>query len=370
MMRWISTAVLVVAALALGYYAGHRAPAAPAQTALPAAAPAQPADVNAVQAGQAFNPDFVKVAQPVQQTVPRLIPVTGKLSLDKQQVRLASARVAGRLGRIFVFEGQSVKAGETLAEIYSPDYISAEQEFLLAKRFKDALSQGTADGELREDTNATYQSAANKLKVLGATDADIAALAGDGKVDQYLKVRAPISGVVTQRNVDPGGYLNIGDTLMTVANTDTLWLYFNTYDVDYAALRLGQELSFQTSSLPQESFTGHVAFIAASIDPASHTLPVRCDIPNAGMRLRPEMFVSGQLKTGEQSAWVVPKSAVFRIREQDYLFVQDGDKHYLRTAVKGHALGPDQYAVTEGLAAALPVVVDGAVLLNQINGQN
>ncbi|MGH8460939.1 MAG: efflux RND transporter periplasmic adaptor subunit [Stenotrophobium sp.] len=339
-----------------------------AGTAAATATSAHAADT--VVADQDFNPDFVKTTLPVQQTVDDTLSLTGKLALDKQQLRLASARVAGRLGRIFVFEGQSVKSGQPLAEIYSPDYISAQNEFLLARHFRDTLSNDTADPELRSDTLATYQSAANRLKILGASDADIAALARSGRVEQYLQVRAPISGVITQRNVDPGGYLNIGDTLMTVANTNTLWLYFNTYAADYAKLKLGENVTFRTSSLPGENFSGKLDFIAPGIDPATHTLPVRCSIPNPDMRLRPEMFVSGELDTGEQSAWVVPKSAVFRIHEQDYIFIQDGAKQYRRLLVKGRSLDPDHYAITSGLDSSLPVVNDGAVLLNQMLEQN
>jgi Cu(I)/Ag(I) efflux system membrane fusion protein len=313
-----------------------------------------------------LNADFIKTTLPVRQMATDTIPVTGKLSLDKQQLRIASARVAGRLGRIFVFEGQSVKTGQPLAEIYSPEYISAQQEFLLATRFKDTLSKTAPDAELRQDAEATYQSAGNKLKVLGASDADVAKLANGGMVAQYLNVRAPISGVVTQRNVDPGGYLNIGDALMTVANTDTLWLYFNSYDADYASLKLGQELTFQSSALPDRNFIGRVTFIAPSIDPATHTLPVRCDIPNSNHLLRPEMFIKGTLKIGERAAWVVPKTAVIHIRDKDYVIVKDDDKHFRRVAVQGHPLPLDQYAITGGLAQAVPVVSDGGLLVNEL----
>jgi membrane fusion protein, copper/silver efflux system len=346
---------------AVGYFAMHQTSAS-AQSQSQASGAAGHA--GSVDTG--FNADFVKMALPTQQTVADTIPITGKLSLDKQQVRIASARVAGRLGRIFVFEGQSVKQGEALAEIYSPEYISAEHEFILAKGFRETLAKGPADVELRDDAEATYQSAANKLKVLGATAADIAALAKSGQADEYLKVRAPISGVVTQRNVDPGGYLNVGDTLMTLANLDTLWLFANTYDSDYPALKLGQELSFQSSSLPGQSFTGQIAFIAPSIDPATHTLPIRCNVPNPQFVLRPEMFVKGLLKVGERSAWIVPKSAIIHIRDTDYVIVKGDDGHYKRLAVQGHPLGVDQFAITGGLDQPVPIITDGGLLINEV----
>jgi Cu(I)/Ag(I) efflux system membrane fusion protein len=364
----------VVLVAAVGYLAKHdtgaiadRAQTAAAVSALTAAqTPALAVTSAANGADGGFNPDFIKLSQPEQQTVADEIPITGKLSLDKQQVRIASARVAGRLGRIFVFEGQSVQQGEALAEIYSPDYISAEHEFLLARGFRNTLSRDSSDAELRGDAEATVQSAANKLKVLGATPEDIAQLAKTGQADEYLKVRAPISGVVTQRNVDPGGYLNVGDPLMTLANLDTLWLFANTYDSDYPALKLGQQLSFQSSSLPGQTFSGQIAFIAPSIDPATHTLPIRCNVPNPQFLLRPEMFVRGTLQVGQRSAWVVPKSAVIHIRDTDYVIVKGSDGKFKRLAVQGHPLGADQYAITAGLDQATPVISDGGLLINEL----
>jgi membrane fusion protein, copper/silver efflux system len=332
-----------------------------AQAASPAAAS---------NADQGFSEKFVKTGLPVQQLVADTIPITGKLALDKQQTRIAAARVAGRLGRIFVFEGQSVHAGDALAEIYSPDFISAENEYLLAKRFHDTLTPDGADAELRDDADVTMRSAANKLKVLGASAADIAALGRRGTSAEYLLVRAPISGVVTQRNVDPGGYLNVGDALMALANLDTLWLFASTYDADYPYLKLGEPLAFETPSLPGEHFSGQIAFIAPSVDPNTHTLPIRCDVPNRDFRLRPEMFVRGELKTGEHMALVVPKTALIHIRDSDYVVVHDSGKQYRRVLVHGHAFAADRYAITEGLGANVAVVTDGTLLLNEATSEN
>jgi len=317
-----------------------------------------------------FSANFVKTALPVRELVPDTIPITGKLALDKQQTRIAAARVAGRLGRIFVFEGQSVRAGEPLAEIYSPDYISAQNEFLLAKRFRDTLSSDSPDSELNRDAEVTLRSAANKLKVLGAAPADIAALDGRASVAEYLMVRAPISGVVTQRNVDPGGYLNVGDALMSLANLDTLWLFANTYDADYQYLKLGEPLAFETPSLPGEHFSGQIAFIAPSVDPNTHTLPIRCNVPNRDFRLRPEMFVRGELQVGERMALIVPETAIIHIRDSDYVIVPGGGKRYRRLAVRGHSLAADRFAITAGLEANVPVVTDGSLLLNEMPNEN
>jgi Cu(I)/Ag(I) efflux system membrane fusion protein len=334
------------------------------------AQPAQAGPVGNPIADKGFSKDFVKTELPVQQLVADTIPITGKLALDKRQTRIAAARVAGRLGRIFVFEGQSVRVGEPLAEIYSPDYISAENEYLLAKRFRDTLAADGTDAELRSDADVTLRSAANKLQVIGAAPADIAELGRRATIAEYLMVRAPISGVVTQRNVDPGAYLNVGDALMSLANLDTLWLFANTYDADYPNLKLGELLAFDTPSLPGEHFSGQIAFIAPSIDATTHTLPIRCDVPNRDLRLRPEMFVRGELKVGERMALIVPKTSIIHIRDSDYVIVRSSDQQYRRLQVRGHPIEAERFAITAGIGPQVPVVSDGTLLLNEMTNED
>jgi Cu(I)/Ag(I) efflux system membrane fusion protein len=185
-----------------------------------------------------------------------------------------------------------------------------------------------------------------------------------------MRISPPSGGVVTQRNVDPGGYLNVGDALMSLANLDTLWLFANTYDADYQYLKLGEPLAFETPSLPGERFTGRIAFIAPSVDPNTHTLPIRCDVPNGDFRLRPEMFVRGELKVGEHMALIVPKTAVIHIRDSDYVIVAGSGKQYRRVPVHGHTIEADRYAITAGLGANVPVVTDGTLLLNEATSED
>jgi Cu(I)/Ag(I) efflux system membrane fusion protein len=318
-------------------------------------------EANAIRTNEKFSADLVKMAEPAQQIVADTIPITGQLTLDKQQMRTAFSYVGGRVSRIFVFEGQSVKAGDTLAEIYSAEYISAQREFLLAKSAKDA-----SDAKPLVNVEASYRSAANKLKLMGASAQDVVQLAKTGEINESLKVRAPISGVITQRNVEPGGILNAGDPLMSLANLDRLWLLANVDDSDYTALKLGQELSFLTAALPGRTFTAQITFVGFSVDPTTHTFPIRCTVQNSQFLLRPEMLIQGALKIGERSAWVLPKSAVIHSRGFDYVFVKSDDKIYRRVAVRGHLLGADNYVVTSGIAEALPIVSDGGSLSNKL----
>lgn len=327
----------------------------------------KPASEDVVVISQKINADFIRTSAPELQTVAQSLPVAGKLSLDRQRLRIAAARVAGRLGRVFVIEGQSVRAGDPLAEIYSPDYLSAEKELLLAERFDAALKQD-ADAELRADAQATARAAASKLKVLGASDADIARLRRKGSVEEYLQIRAPISGVVIQRTVDAGAYLNIGDTLMTLAQLDPLWLQINLYESDYPLLKPGLSLSFETSALPGQRFSGKVGFIAPAFDATTHTLLIRCDIPNRDGRLRPEMPVKGSLTVANRQAWVVPQTAVVHIGDADYVLVRESEQRFRRKQVHGFASSPTDFAITDGLDTGTSIVTDGGVLLNQALG--
>lgn len=347
------------------------APAAAANTANAAKA-ANPAGARPVTSRDiveapkgGFDPAFVKVAAATKARVPDGTPISGKLAFDAEHLHLVSSRVAGRLDRILVFEGAKVGAGQPVAELYSPDWISAQNELLLARNtLRTLASAGQPD--LLEDAKATEQSARNRMKVLGAADGDIAQVAKTGVVSNYLTLRAPIAGTVTKRNMDPGAFLNVGDNFMTVSDTSHVWFVGNIYEQDYARIKIGQTLELQAPALPGRTFRGTVNFIGTNLDPVTHTLPIRCTVPNGDGALRPELFVSATLVTGEKDVVVVPKAAVVTARQASYVFVEETQGRFRRVAVTASPLPDGRMAVASGLKGDEQVVVEGATLINEI----
>lgn len=221
--------------------------------------------------------------------------------------------------------------------------------------------------DLQEDADATVQSAAGRLHVLGMSDADVAQIAKRGTPAEHLTLRAPISGTIVKRNMDPGAFLNVGDSFMSIVDTRVLWFTGNVYENDIASVRIGQPISLHTSAYPDREFTGRVSFIAPNIDPATHTLTVRCDVPNNDGLLRPEMYATARIQTGTGQATVVPKSALVKDHGSYFVIVQSDATHFKRVEVHGKDIGTDgNFAVTAGLEASSQVVVRGAALLNEM----
>ncbi|MDC6178450.1 efflux RND transporter periplasmic adaptor subunit [Ralstonia solanacearum] len=372
--------IALAAAVALGVVVGRNRPSAahgeadkttaatPGKTdyAAPASPPRAPVDTVAIPDG-GFDPQQVQVAQVTQQNLPVELDTPGKLAYNAERTKLASARVAGRLDRILVFEGALVREGQPLAELYAPDYISAQKEYLLALNTARTL-QGSTMKDLQDDAQQTVQSAAGRLHVLGLTDAEIAQIRARGTPAEHLILRAPISGTIVKRNMDPGAFLNVGDSFMSIVDTRALWFTGNVYENDIARVRIGQPITLRTAAYPDRAFTGTVSFIAPNIDAATHTLTVRCDVPNPDGLLRPEMYSSARIQTGQAMGTVVPKTALVKDHGRYYVIVQSDAGHFRRTEVQGHDLpGADAgFAVTGGLSPQSAVVVRGAALLNEM----
>ena len=226
--------------------------------------------------------------------------------------------------------------------------------------------QEAGNVELLSDARATEQSAMNKLHVLGASDEDIEQLNKSGVTSPHLIIRAPLSGVVAKRNMDPGAFLNTGDNLMSIVDTATVWFYGNIYEQDYSRIKLGQELVLQSAALPGKKFFGRVSFIAPSIDPVTHALSLRCDVQNPFGELRPEIFVTASLSVGTIKAAIVPKNALVHMEDESYVIVDLGNGLYRRVAVTAGTLDDGRVALFTGLNGNERVVDKGAVLINDM----
>jgi len=273
--------------------------------------------------------------------------------------------VPGRVDRLAMIEGQAVKVGQPIAWIYSPEFISAQNEFLLAKRTAKTLNTD-ATQDLYEDAKATLEGARNKLRILGVSPADIVALEGRGAASEYLTVVSAINGVVTKRNVDVGGYLNTGDSLGSVADLSSLWFLGNVFESDLPKLKIGQTVDIQVLGLEREQRQGKISFISPTFDPQTHAVSIRVDLPNAKGELKPDMFAKAQVTVGLKKLPVVPRMAVVQDGAQSFVIVKESTGNYRRipvNVVPGN--DNDHLAITTEIGSADQVVVEGGVLVDR-----
>lgn len=314
--------------------------------------------------GLDLDPNIYIFTEVAKSEVPIELTMPGRLTFNAEKSKVLSARSAGRIERIDAFDGAQVKAGSPVIEMYSPDFISAQQEFLLSYKTAKILAGNAAVGDLLGDARITQDAAANRIRNLGAGDGDIQNLEKTGKTQTNLIVRSPIDGVVVKRGIEPGAFANIGDVLATLADPKSLWFLGNVYEQDIGKIQKGQTLMLRTEAYPDKVFTAKANFIAPTIDPDTRALVIRCDVDNADGLLRPDMYASGKLQVGSTQAVVLPQTAIVRVREMRFAIIKTGPDTFKRFSVKGYDLDGKQFAVTEGVEAGMQVLTQGAVLLN------
>ena len=314
--------------------------------------------------GVILSPDNFEYMTTVMGSAPISLSVPGRLAFNNERLKVISARAPGRVERIYAFDGALVKTGQALADYFSPDYISAQTEFILSSKMVAALQKNQVGG-LYQDAQSTAEAAANHLRVLGASNEDINRLRTSGQASPTFPIRAPIDGVVIKRAVDPGAYLNTGDILATIADPKNLWFLGNVYEQDVGKIKVGDTFRLKVEAYPDREFTAKANYVGAAIDPVTHALVVRCEVDNSDGLLKPEMFVSGTLEIGTTDAVVIPTSAVIQGRNVRFAIIKTGDTSFSRRPIYGFALSANEFAVTDGLEPHQIVVTKGATLLNQ-----
>jgi membrane fusion protein, copper/silver efflux system len=293
------------------------------------------------------------------------VQMTGKLAIDSLRLQQISARVPGRVDRLAMVEGQAVKAGQALAWIYSPEFISAQNEFLLAKRTVKTLNT-EATQDLFEDAKSTLESARNKLRIIGASQQEIQQLAARGTASEFLTVTSAMNGVVTKRNIDSGGYLNTGDSLGAVADLSSVWFLGNVFESDLPKLKIGQQVDIQVMGSKLDQYQGKISFISPTFDAQTHAVVVRVDLPNPKGELKPDMFAKANVKVGTAKLPVVPRVAVVQDGAQSFVIVKKADGQFQRVAVNAVPANDNEHlAITTGIQAGDQVVVDGGVLVDR-----
>ncbi|MDQ2077086.1 efflux RND transporter periplasmic adaptor subunit [Marinimicrobium sp. ABcell2] len=294
----------------------------------------------------------------------------GRVDYDETRQRVIAARMAGRLDTLHVnFTGAQVEAGDPLVEIYSPELISAQEELLQAAR----RLPGSESGALGDGARMTYQAARERLRLLGVSTQEIAAIEERGEVRDQLRIHAPMNGLVVTRHSTEGEYVNTGDPLFTLADLSRLWVQLEAYERDLNQLAVGQPVHVQLSAHPGETYEGQITFIQPRVDEARRTAQVRVEVANPEGRLKPGMLAQGLVQAEQPTALVIPASAPLLTGTRALVYVQDptDDQRFrAREVTLGARLG-DHYQVRSGLAEGERVVSHGAFRIDselQIRG--
>jgi len=230
--------------------------------------------------------------QPVERRFPsRPVRMVGKIDYDETAVRTISAWVGGRLERLFVdYTGVRVAEGDHLVRLYSPELSTAQEELLSARKRVDQAANSQSEF-LAESSQRAYEAAREKLLLFGLTEEQVDEVEVRGTADDHVMLTSPASGVVIEKKLEQGAYVETGTDIYKIADLSHLWVRLDAYEQDLVWLRYGQDVSVEAEALPGETFTGRISFISPTIDERTRTVGVRVNVDNADGRLKPGMFV-------------------------------------------------------------------------------
>ena len=217
--------------------------------------------------------------------------LTGKVAYDETRLADITAWVGGRLDRLYVdYTGVTVKKGDHMVYMYSPELLSAQEELLESIRAAKALERSDVK-VLADGADRTVDAARERLRLWGLTPEQIKETEARGTASDHLTIYAPIGGIVIHKYVRQGAYVTTGARIYTIADLAHVWVLLDAYESDLPWLRYGQEVDITTEAYPGEVFRGRIAFIDPVVNPRTRTVRVRVNVANERFRLKPDMFV-------------------------------------------------------------------------------
>jgi membrane fusion protein, copper/silver efflux system len=292
------------------------------------------------------------------------ITAVGIVQYDQSRQAKVTAWVAGRIDRLYVNSvGAYVSKGRPVAEIYSPDLVSAQQEYLLALKsraqFKSSPIQAISQGG-----EGLVASARQRLKLLGVKDHQIAALEKTGQPNIRLSIYTPLSGIVIDKIALQGQYVNVGDPLFNIADLSKVWVEAEVYESDFSFIKIGQKVDIDSQSYPGKTFKGRVSFIYPFLDPKTRTVKVRVEIANPGLKLKPDMFVKATVKIPLGDVLCVPVSAVMYDGKRQVVWQETKPGMFVPRDVKVGARVGDNVQILSGLMRGDKVAASGGYLID------
>ncbi|HHL39214.1 MAG TPA: efflux RND transporter periplasmic adaptor subunit [Deltaproteobacteria bacterium] len=302
----------------------------------------------------------VRTAVVERRPLKRTIRTIGRVDYDEKRVYHVHTKIEGWVEKLYVdFTGQQVEEGDILLEIYSPELVSAQEEYLLAMRYADALGKEAAGGD------SVLELSRRRLELWDVPAHQIEELEKTGKIMKTLHIHSPARGIVVKKNVQEGMYVKPGTNLYTIADISRVWVYADIYEYEMPWVKVGQEAEITLESYPGRVFRGRVSFIFPFMEPETRTNKVRLVFDNTDLVLKPDMYADVVLKSEvSRDAVAVPSEAVLLSGERSVVVVAKGGGKFAPREVTLGVEAGGFYEVKEGLDEGDVVVTSAHFLID------
>ncbi len=293
----------------------------------------------------------VRTAKVEVRPLSRVTLAVGLVNFNERNLAILNTKVDGWVDRLYVnATGDPVRKGQTLLSIYSPELVSAQEEYLLAVRNLKAMKNSPVK-EMADGAKRLAAASRRRLAYFDIGAGQIAELEQTGQVRKHLRLFSPATGIVTKRMVTQGMYVKAGMPLLEVADLSTIWVDADIYQYELPWIKVGQPVDMTLDYLPGEAFRGKIDYIYPYLKEATRTARVRLRFPNPQLKLKPEMFAQVKIESPvSHQAVVVPSDAVFNTGLKQHVFIALGQGRFEPREIKLGVLGNDGlYEVLSGL---------------------
>jgi Cu(I)/Ag(I) efflux system membrane fusion protein len=298
------------------------------------------------------------------QNMEKVVQTVGKLEFDEKKIAAVSPKIGGWVEDLYVdYTGKMVRKGQPLLSIYSPDLVSAQEEFLLALKIKKIYT-AQPSAEWSTQGESLLQSARKRLLLWDITLKQIENLEVTGEVKRSLVLHSPVDGFVMEKMVFKGMGVMPGTSLYKIGDLSSIWVVADIYEYELPFVQIGQKASITMAYYPGESFEGTATYIYPSVDPKTRTAKMRFDLPNPEFKLKPEMWANVELKIPLGRKLVVPEEAVMDSGTMQMVFVDRGQGHFESRHVQVGAKVQGYYEVLSGLREGEKVVTSANFLID------
>jgi len=297
-------------------------------------------------------------------TLNKEINAVGIVQYDQSRQAKVTAWIAGRIDKLYVSKvGDAVSRDKPVAEVYSPDLLSTQQEYLLAIKSRDQLKNSPIPS-IAQNGEGLVASAKQRLMLFGVKESQLVALEKAGTPNIRLPIYTPLSGIVIEKMVQQGQYVNTGDVLFNIADLSRVWVEIDVFENEVPFVRVGQQVEIRSSIEHGAVFNGRISFVYPFHDPKTHTVKARVEMPNQGHGLKPDMFVNAIIRVPLVKGIVVPVTAVIDTGKRQVVWVESSPGMFEPHDVQVGQKTDDKAQILSGLKPGDKVAVSGGYLID------
>ena len=298
------------------------------------------------------------------ETLNKEINAVGIVQYNQSRQAKVTAWIAGRLEKLNVNSiGAFVSKEKAVAEIYSPDLVASQQEYLLALKSREQLKNSPI-ASIAQNGDGLVASARQRLLLFGVKEGQIAELEKSGKPNIRIPIYSPFSGVVIEKMVQQGQYVAMGEALFNIADLSSVWVEMEIYENEVSNIHLGQQVEIRSQAFPDKPSTGRIAFVYPFLDPKTRTVKARVELANTGMRLKPEMFVNAIIRVPLSPSLVVPVTALMNTGKRKVVWVESSPGMFESRTVQVGQQSGEKVQILSGLQSGDKVAVSGGYLID------